>query len=119
MKEPIKISLKEAWLSAFFQFLYDYIETCSWGQFADHDLMFAAYRGWKNTLFGIRNDEPSIQVKEFCKIIDSMCVPYLNGAYIMFKMRMMDMFALDRFVEMMIDKINEPGFNAEEIIPKN
>lgn len=118
MKEPIKISLKEAWLEAFFQFLDDYIATSSWRQFFDRDLMFAAYRGWKNTLFGIHDDEPSIQVKEFCKIIDSMCVPYLNGAYIMFRMGMMDMNTIARFVEMMIDKINEPCFNINDVITK-
>lgn len=118
MKEPIKISLKEAWLEAFFQFLFDYIHTCSWSQFADRDLMFAAYRGWKNTLFGIHDDEPSIQVKEFCKIIDSMCVPYLNGAYIMFRMGLKDMNIIALFAKMMIDKINEPCFNINDVIPK-
>jgi len=118
MKKPIKISLQEAWLDAFFTFLGDYIHGCSWAEFHHRDSLFAAYRGWKNTLFGIHDDEPSAQVKEFCKIIDSMCIPYLNGIYIMFTMEMMDLFTLRRFTEMMVDKINEPNFNVNDVIPK-
>ena len=115
MKEPIKISLENAWLEAFFEFLADYIHTCSWKEFFDHELMFAAYRGWKNTMFGINDDEPSIQVKEFCKIVDSLCIPYLNGAYIMFRLRFLDMATIGAFAENMVDKINDPCFNKNDI----
>ena len=119
MKEPIKISLQAAWLDAFFTFLQDYIKGCTWGQFFHKDILFAAYRGWKNTMFGNRDDdEPSIQVKKFCKIIDSMCLPYLNGVYIMFRMGILDMATIVRFTEMMIDKINGPCFNVKDVIPQ-